>query len=82
MRWRIKYSREADNYFIDNGLLVEDLLYAIIAVAENNGYPDGLYTLGPRIEVEFEAHNHIVVYERWETQQMIRVTQIIPKREV
>jgi len=69
VRWRIKYSQEADNYFLDNGLLVEKLLYVIIDVAENNGFPVGPYTEGPRIEIAFDAGA---------TQQMIRITQIIP----
>lgn len=81
MRWRIKYSQEADNYFLDNGLLVEDLLYAIIAVAENDGYPTGPYRLGPRIEVWFEAANHTILYERWQSRQEIRVVVIKPKPE-
>lgn len=78
-RWRIRYSQEADNYFLDNGLLVEDLLYAIITVAENNGYPAGDYEQLERIEIRFDSHNHTVIYERWQTQQMIRVVMIKPE---
>lgn len=61
-------------------MLVKDLYLAIIAVAENNGYPDGLYIEDPRIEIAFEAENHTVIYVRWESQQMIRIAQITPIR--
>lgn len=81
-RWQIKYSQEVDNYFNDNGMLVRNLYLAILAVAQNNGLPDSPYSEGPRIEISFDVENHTVVYERWLTQKMIRITQIIPGPDI
>lgn len=77
-QWQIDYSQEVKNYFWDNRGLIGDLYAAIRKTTYNNGFPDGPYVEGPRIEIYFEAHHHTVVYERWLTQQMIRITQIIP----
>lgn len=51
----------------------------IIAIAENNGYPDGPYMELARIEVRVDVCGHTVIYERWQTQEMIRVVMIKPE---
>ena len=76
--WLIKYSQEAGNYFDDNGMLVADLYQSIKVLARNDGYPAGPYTELARIEILFEANGHTVIYEQWQTQQMVRVVMVKP----
>lgn len=80
--WQIEYSREIKNYFWDNGNLVKHLYAAIRSMIENDGFPFSDYEELERIEIRFKAHGHAVIYERWESQQMVRITQIIPGPDV
>lgn len=80
--WQIEYSREVKNYFWDNGNLVKHLYAAIRSMIENDGFPFSDYEELERIEIRFKAHGHAVIYERWDSQRMVRITQIIPGPDV
>lgn len=77
--WWVEYSQEAANYLEDNGALAAPLFFAMEALAENEGLPvEGAMMIEPG-EYIFEPENHIVVFERDESTQIVRITIIKPK---
>lgn len=70
---RIRYEREASNYFFDNGELTRDLMIAI----EDLFFSDGIPTQGAHTEIENGLHlwvimGHIVVYRLTGDQLFVR----------
>jgi len=69
---RVEYSREASNYFLDNGKLAFDLMVAIESLVFANGLP----TDGDHIEGEpgwhiWQMMAHLVVYQILENQLIV-----------
>lgn len=77
--WWVEYSKEAANYLEDNGALVAALFFAMEALAEHEGVPAEGAIMVEAGEYIFEAENHIVVFERNESTQIVRITVIRPK---
>lgn len=77
--WRTEYSAEARSYLTDNGALVADLFQSIETLRFTEGLPD----IGA-MEVEPEFYcwltdDHIVAYQRIESQQVCRIILIRPE---
>lgn len=61
---RIKYNKEASNYFFDNGDLTFDLQIAVEDLVFTNGVPiDGDHYLAPEGLHVWAILNHVVVYK-------------------
>jgi hypothetical protein len=69
---RVEYSREASNYFLDNGKLTFELMVAIENLVFNNGLPvDGNHVEGEPGWHVWQFMGHLVVYQRGERRLIV-----------
>ena len=76
---RIRYKREASNYFFDNGDLVFDLLIAVEGLVFINGVPlEGFLYVDPFGTYVWTILDHIVIYNiagNWLTVEVVMPVQ-------
>lgn len=76
--WEVWYGLEAANYLSDNGQLIADLFFAMESLAESNGWPQqGNYYLQDQL-VFWQIFNHLIIYQRFESQQVVQIASIKP----
>lgn len=76
--WETEYSDEADGFFEDNGELVAELLQSIESLRVTEGIPGiGAMEMAPGI-FYWLTDDHIVVYQRVESQKLVRIVAIRP----
>jgi hypothetical protein len=77
--WEVHYSQEAGSYLEDNTRFVAHLFIAIEALARSDGWP----SIGDYQEIQGNVYwvtqNHLVVYRRMQSEQVLFVTYIKPR---
>ncbi len=77
--WEVHYSLEASTYLEDNGSLISTLFFKMESLADSTGMPTTLSFDEIQGLYYWLVEDHLVVYRRLETQQIVRILFIKPE---
>lgn len=77
--WEVHYSLESATYLEDNSALITDLLFAVEALANSDGIPTGGTFQEAQGLIHWIAQDHLVVYRRVESSQIVRILFMKPE---